>query len=98
MESPESGWMFWGEVSGGEFMHMGSRSVTTIPHNPDITMRVALTHRELALLVFALVFPGRLFPELVEDVVRLTDKFQELSAAQEFLTLTPESDSTGGGE
>ena len=97
MELPE-GWIHWGDVNGGEFMHLGSLSVTEIPSNPDITMHVAVTHRELALLVFALVFPGRMFPELADDVASLIEKLQELSAAQEFLPLSPESDSPGGGE
>lgn len=69
---------------GIEWLSMSVASVLYTEQDPEITLTVALTLRELNTLVLALYFPGRLFPELSDDVAGLIRKLQELGAAQEF--------------
>ena len=59
--------------------------VQSVESNPENTMMVALTQRDVALIAFATNVIMRLFPEVVSAVIELLAKMLELSDAQGFL-------------
>lgn len=71
--------------TGLDTIRMGVINVLTSSSDPQKTLQLALTHRELALIVGSLYFPARLFPELTGDVQGLIWKLEEINKAQGFL-------------
>lgn len=91
----------WADVSNlphWERYALGVRSVEIANDDPQKTMQVAVTERELALWVFGLILVVRLFPEIVEVVEMSLTKLRELSAAQEFLPWESPDDLPEEGE
>ena len=54
-------------------------------NDPEDSLQMAVTRRELALLLFGALLIGRLFPELSMYCAELYQKLTELSEAQDFL-------------
>jgi len=76
----------WHTNAGGlEVIYNGMKAATNLPNDPENTLNVALTQRELGLITFALFFPWRIFPEISEEINELCEKLVELTVAQEFL-------------
>jgi hypothetical protein len=62
-------------------------------HDPENTLQVALTRRELTACSFGMILLTRMFPELGGIVHALIEKLGELGEAQEFFPgLGPEED------
>lgn len=72
-------------VPGSTIVNAGVSSVFKSKDDPEDTMQIALTHRDLALIVFYMTFTARLFPELSIETASLMSKLIELAAFQEFL-------------
>lgn len=101
LERTSEGWYV--PSTGFEVMKYGVKAVDLIPDDPENTLFAALTARELHLIVFALYFPIRLFPELAGELSALVAKLQELTGAQDFNTWRApgggnDINSPGGGE
>ena len=76
----------WGEQKAGmEVIFNGMQAVTQLPDDPERTLQVALTQRELGIITFALYFPWRIFPEIAPEINSLCENLIELTEAQEFL-------------
>jgi flagellar assembly factor FliW len=71
--------------SGLEVVLNGMKGIMDLSHDPENTLMVSLTHRELAMITFALFFPWRVFPEIAPEIDELCQKLIELTQAQEFL-------------
>lgn len=92
MSHEEAGWVDPGEIErlpGWQRYYVGVLSVIAQPDDPEETMQVALTHRDLALFTFGAMLVGTLFPECVEAVRITNKKLIELSAVQEFIPWEP---------
>jgi len=85
-----------GLIPGQLLVDMGVWSTLNAEHNPEDTMQVALTHRDLAFIVFCTTFLIRAFPELSEACEDTMRKLIELSAAQGFLPWEPGEIDLGG--
>lgn len=79
----------WGPVDDGmrswDRRLLGVKSVVNSVHDPDNTMQVALTSRELALVAYGLFEVNRQVPEFGRLCHELVGKLVELSDAQAFL-------------
>jgi len=73
------------ELKSWEKLMLGIRSVAMNEDDPDNTMQIGVTQRELALITFGGYLVLKLFPELGGTCMRLQEKLIELSEAQEFL-------------
>jgi hypothetical protein len=65
------------------------RCVREAPHDPDNTLALAITMRELACLTFGMLLVNTLFPECADTVCDVLEKIEEVSEAQEFLPRLP---------
>lgn len=81
-------------------VQMGVYSTLHSEDDPESTMQVALTHRDLAFIVFCTTFLIRAFPELGDACEKTMRKLIELSAAQGFLPWEEDevNDTLGGLE
>lgn len=70
---------------GSTIVAMGTYSTLNSKDDPEDTLQVALTHRDVAFIVFCTTFLIRAFPELSEACEGTMRKLIELSAAQGFL-------------
>jgi hypothetical protein len=77
--------------SGFDIIKLG-KVVSESESDPEHTMQLALTQRELGLVLFGLHFPYCLFPELQDDLRDLCKKIQEVGVAQEFIDFNKEED------
>lgn len=93
MSDESDGWIDLSRIPGWQRYYLGVQSVARQPHDPEDTMQLAITHRELALFVFGVMLVGTLFPELRRAVIAANHKLIELSAAQDFI---PWDDQEGG--
>jgi hypothetical protein len=66
-------------------LHAGFAGALEGDNNPDETLTLAVTMRELAVLSLGIVFAMRIVPECAETASELGMKIQEVSRAQEFL-------------
>ena len=80
---------FYTPRDGREVVLLGVTSVLEAHDDPEDTLMVQLSKSDLALICFLLYFPGRLFPELYEQITRLNHRLVELTMAQEFLPWGP---------
>jgi hypothetical protein len=55
------------------------------PHDPEDTIQLALTRKELAMVLFGTQLVNALFPELVLVSRVLQNKVEEVGVAQEFM-------------
>lgn len=77
----------------------GIRAVAGEPDDPENTMLVALTQRDLATIVFTVCFCVRAFPETARATESLMKKLIEISAATGFAPWTAEQkEDIFGGE
>jgi hypothetical protein len=53
--------------------------------DPEDTMHLTVTKKELGVILFALHFVHRIFPEMSKFVEGLCEKLEEISRHQEFL-------------
>jgi hypothetical protein len=74
---------------------MAAKNVHVQPHDPENTLSLALTQRDLALTVFGNMVLMHLFPELGGFIREFNGKLMEVGLAQEFLPEDPEP--PGGG-
>jgi len=66
-------------------MSMALRAMQTHKHDPEDTLALAITQRELAILTFGIWLVARLFPEVSPGTLEpLLHRVQELAEAQEF--------------
>lgn len=68
--------------------YLGVHSIFHAKHDPEDTMQVALTERELAVLAFGTMLVSTMFPEVGRVGRDINGKLIELSMAQEFLPWT----------
>lgn len=65
------------------FMMHGA--IKSEPNDPEDTLQLALTHRDLAMFLGGAVLIGTIFPEFEDEVKEMMTKLQEITGAQEFL-------------
>ena len=78
--------------------YVGVASVMQADDNPDTTMQVAMTEKDLALSSFGIMMVGVLFPECGKACRELGRKLVELSKAQEFLPWDDDGDLFGADD
>lgn len=85
---------------GSMVVQMGVYATLNSEDDPEETLQVALTQRDLAFIVFCTTFLIRAFPELSEACEKTMRKLIELSAAQGFLPWEEDeiNDALGGLE
>ncbi len=86
--SDEGGFVHFDGIPTWKFIEWGARSVLEQESNPEETVFVSVTARELALLVFATVYTAKRIVELAPDANKLLDKLKELTEAQDFKPTT----------
>lgn len=91
-EWPPPGWLDLDDAPGWQRHQIGVISVLHSRNDPDDTLTVALTHSELALVVFGAMMIHDLFPECRGHTASTLRKLGELSGAQKFLPDDPEGD------
>ncbi len=64
--------------------------------DPEDTLQMAITRQEFAVMLWATLVLGRLFPETQNATLALYRKLTELSEAQDWLDITPEIKKTMG--
>jgi hypothetical protein len=87
----EGEWFTFDEIPTWKFIEFGFRSVEEQESDPEDTALVAMTRREVALAVFAIVYTCMGVRELTPHGQSLLDKLRELTDAQGFTT-------TGGSD
>jgi hypothetical protein len=65
------------------------RAVREAPSDPENTLQLAITMKELATITFGMFLVNTLFPELCFTVNDVLTKIEEVSEAQEFLPKLP---------
>jgi hypothetical protein len=66
-------------------MSMALRAMQTHKHDPEDTLTLAITQRELAIITFGIWLTARLFPEVSPSILQpLLHRVGELAEAQEF--------------
>jgi hypothetical protein len=65
--------------------YMAVIAALTSSDDPENTLTVALTHKDLCLIVLGLITGCQLFPETGQDGALLLEKIEELIDAQGFL-------------
>lgn len=64
---------------------LGAVSIMQEKDDPDDTLQLALTHRELAAVAFGNLILNRFMPEFGGVLYKLQTKLRELATAQDFL-------------
>lgn len=77
---------------GAEMYWIGVRSIELAQEDPEDTMQVAVTHRDLAIIALGANLVIRLFPEVREQVGHTAAKLEELAHAQGFLPKPGDND------
>jgi hypothetical protein len=84
----EGGFVSFGDIPSWKFIEWGAQSVLGVDDDPENTVFISLTARELALLVFAIVYTTNHIRELEEAAQGTLDKLREITEAQEFKPTT----------
>ena len=74
---------------GMENYERALQAIRESPHDPDTTLTLAITMRELACLTFGMLLLNTLFPECAYTVCDVLEKIEAVSEAQEFLPSLP---------
>lgn len=78
-----------GKIPPHERYVIGVYSVINAEDNPEKTMQLAVTEKDLALIAFSSMVTGMMFPEVGRHVSKMSLKLMEVSDAQDFLPWEP---------
>jgi len=79
---------------GMSYYKSALRAIADSPDDPENTLQLAITMRELATLTFGLYLVNTLFPEMAHVICDVLEKVEAVSEAQEFLPKLAEPQDT----
>jgi hypothetical protein len=74
---------------GMDSYQLALKAIKGAPDDPENTLQLAITMKELATITFGMFLVNTLFPELCFTVNDVLTKIEEVSEAQEFLPRLP---------
>lgn len=82
---PPDGWFDASQLPAHKRHAIGVQSILLSEDNPEETLQLALTHADLATVVFGVALIHDIFPEVSRYCVSLMRKLCEVTDAQAFL-------------